>query len=166
LSRLDPCRSLKMAGADQSFRWWSAGDPQNDTSADSEPSSYPNIHTFNQIENAYQRPYDLHPEQHHDQDGGNNLWLPILDSSNKPGSTMVPLPNGIPGLPRPSFHTAPPHPLPPSQIHGLRKYHTDPQPRDVNPRETATVYSMHFDRAGAVDLNNFMVRLPRYYQEN
>jgi serine/threonine protein kinase len=80
-----------------------------------------------------------------------------------PPAAVVPLTNSISGLPRSSFHTAPPHPLPPSQVHRLREYHTDPQPRDVQPRETATGYGMHFDRA--VDLSNIMVILPPHYLE-
>ena len=78
-----------MADADQSFGWWSTGDLQGSTSADSEPALYSNRHTFNQTNNIYQQPYDLNPEQHHGEAEGNNIWLPILANPNMPGPAMM-----------------------------------------------------------------------------
>jgi hypothetical protein len=155
-----------MADAGQSFGWWSTGGPQGSSSTDGESSLYPDRHAFNQTDNTYQCPYDSNPEHHHSQAEGGNIWLPMSANPIMPASAMEPLTNSVSSQARSPFHTAPPHPLPPSQVHGLREYHTDPQPRDVQSREIATVYGMQFDPVGAIDLNNFMVRLLHRLQEN
>jgi hypothetical protein len=148
-----------MANADQSFGWWSLGDLQGNASTDSEPALYSNPHSFNQTDGVYQQPYDLNPGQRHGEAEGNDIRLPILANPNMQGPAMMPISDGVSGPPGSSFHTAPPHPLPPSQVHGLRGYYTDPQPRDGQRRDTAAVNGMLYDRAGTVGVNHFMVSL-------